>query len=47
MDVDRYLLDISEIGKGRFAQRLVSYLNEDKIPDYLNEAILYVAGHVS
>ncbi len=38
------LKDINAIGKGRFAQRLASRMTEGACPDYIREAIDYVAA---
>jgi putative ATP-dependent endonuclease of OLD family len=49
LDEARFLADISEIGKGRFAQRLASVISTKKTkacPDYITQAITYVADRV-
>lgn len=46
LDEARFLADITEIGKGRFAQRLASVISTMKskaCPDYIKQAITYVA----
>jgi putative ATP-dependent endonuclease of OLD family len=42
LDIPCFLQDISDIGKGRFAQRLASRLKGNRCPDYIREAIQYV-----
>ncbi|GAA0063620.1 ATP-dependent nuclease [Clostridium sp. CTA-1] len=37
----------SNIGKGRFAQRLAANCTEDMVPDYIKKAIKYVSSKVS
>jgi putative ATP-dependent endonuclease of OLD family len=44
LDKKQFLKDIGAIGKGRFAQRLASYLDADGCPPYIEEAIQYVAA---
>jgi putative ATP-dependent endonuclease of OLD family len=44
LDKEQFLKDIGAVGKGRFAQRLASYLNADCCPPYIEEAIKYVAA---
>lgn len=44
LDRKQLLKDISAVGKGRFAQRLASYLDADCCPPYIEEAIKYVAA---
>lgn len=49
-DADRYIKDIEYVGKGRFAQRLGSYISESKCrtcPDYLKKAIEHVVSRIS
>lgn len=49
LDEARFLADITEIGKGRFAQRLASVISTMKstaCPDYIKQAITYVAERV-
>ena len=43
IDEEQLLKDITEISKGRFAQRLARYLDADSCPAYILEAIEYVA----
>ena len=47
IDTRRALADIGVIGKGRFAQRLASRLTAAGCPQYIREAIEYVAGKCS
>jgi putative ATP-dependent endonuclease of OLD family len=42
LDEARFLADIEEIGKGRYAQRLASTLSHLACPAYINDAITYV-----
>lgn len=44
LNKSQILKDISDIGKGRFAQRLASYINAEGCPPYIQEAIKYVAA---
>lgn len=44
LDQERFLKDIEEIGKGRFAQRLASRVKAVHCPSYIREAIEYVAA---
>ena len=44
LDEGPYLALITEIGKGRFAQRLASRIADVAPPDYIRRAIEYVAG---
>ena len=47
LDIDAFLTDIENVGKGRFAQRLASIILEsgtDACPDYVAEGVKYVAG---
>ena len=49
LDETRFLADITEIGKGRFAQRLaniIAGMTSKKCPDYILQAINYVAERV-
>jgi putative ATP-dependent endonuclease of OLD family len=49
-DADRYIKDIEYVGKGRFAQRLGSYILESKCracPEYLLKAINHVISRIS
>lgn len=46
LDQEQFLKDIEEIGKGRFAQRLASLLDNKVCPSYIEKAILYVRDHV-
>lgn len=43
LDTVTFLKDITAIGKGRFAQRLASRIDQECCPDYIKEAIEYVA----
>jgi putative ATP-dependent endonuclease of OLD family len=43
MDVNQFLADIKNIGKGKFSQRLCRYLTIDGCPKYIKKAIEYVA----
>ena len=50
MDEVRFLADITEIGKGRFAQRLatvISGMKSKACPDYIKKAIAYVAERIA
>lgn len=42
LEIERFLKDISEIGKGRFAQRLAGRLEAGHCPKYISDAIKYV-----
>jgi putative ATP-dependent endonuclease of OLD family len=42
LDADRFLKDITAIGKGRFAQRLASTIKKNLCPAYIKDAIEYV-----
>jgi putative ATP-dependent endonuclease of OLD family len=42
LDAERFLADIREIGKGRFAQRLASNMAGNRCPPYIKEAIEHV-----
>ena len=44
LDKEQFLKDIGAVGKGRFAQRLASYLAAGYCPFYIEEAIKYVAA---
>lgn len=44
LDKEQFLEDIRAIGKGRFAQRLASYIETGGSPPYIEEAIRYVAA---
>ncbi len=47
LDVDRFLADITSVGKGRFAQRLASIISESgttACPEYILKGIKHVAG---
>jgi putative ATP-dependent endonuclease of OLD family len=46
LDGESFLAMVESIGKGRFAQRLVSRLNGQAPPDYIRDAITYVSGLV-
>jgi len=43
MEPEQLLKDITAIGKGRFAQRLASRISKDICPQYMRDAITYVA----
>lgn len=43
LDPDQFIKDIEAIGKGRFAQRLATCLKPKACPDYIREAVKYVA----
>ena len=47
MEPEQLLNDIKAIGKGRFAQRLATRICKDICPEYIRNAIGYVArrGH--
>ncbi len=42
LDPERFLADIENIGKGRFAQRLANKMTGNRCPSYIKEAIKYV-----
>lgn len=44
LDAERFLSDIAEIGKGRFAQRLASNMAGNRCPPYIKEAIEHVVN---
>jgi putative ATP-dependent endonuclease of OLD family len=44
IDGSRLLKDIGHIGKGRFAQRLATHIEDNFCPTYIREAIEYVAS---
>jgi putative ATP-dependent endonuclease of OLD family len=44
IDAGQFIKDITAIGKGRFAQRLASIITEDICPNYIRDAITYVAA---
>lgn len=46
LDTEGYLTLINKIGKGRFAQRLASKIEGLEPPQYIRNAIEYLAGHV-
>lgn len=46
LDAKRFLADIEEIGKGRFAQRLAGHMGGKPCPAYIKEAIEYVIGQI-
>ena len=49
LDEERFLADITEIGKGRFAQRLASVISKMQskaCPGYIKKAIEYVAERI-
>lgn len=43
LDKERFLKDIEDVGKGRYAQRLASHIDAGCCPRYIKEAIQYVA----
>lgn len=45
LDSKRYLSDIEQIGKGRFAQRLAGNMTGNRSPSYIKGAIEYVVSH--
>ncbi|MDQ3745400.1 MAG: AAA family ATPase [Acidobacteriota bacterium] len=47
LDSGRFLKDIEEIGKGRFAQRLAARLRPGACPGYIERAINYVVTRIS
>jgi len=47
VDADQLLKDISEIGKGRFAQRLAARITRAACPAYLRDAVQHVASRCS
>jgi len=47
LEIERFLKDIEQIGKGRFAQRLASKMKGDPCPAYIKEAFDYVIGRCS
>ncbi len=46
LDVKRYLKQINQIGKGRFAQRLAAHLDGKESPNYISSAIRFVSENV-
>lgn len=46
LDSERFLKDIEEVGKGRYAQRLASVLSEKACPSYIEKAITYVRSRI-
>ena len=46
LDVNRFLSLVEDIGKGRFAQRLVSRIAGLEPPDFVREAIEFVSARV-
>jgi putative ATP-dependent endonuclease of OLD family len=42
LDSGRFIKDIEAIGKGRFAQRLATRINNDKCPQYIKDAVSYI-----
>lgn len=46
LEAKRFLDDIEEIGKGRFAQRLAGNMAGNSCPAYIKEAIEYVIGQI-
>jgi putative ATP-dependent endonuclease of OLD family len=47
LDPERFLKDVEEIGKGRFAQRLAARLHPGACPSYIERAINHVITRVS
>ena len=45
LDIEQFLKDINEIGKGRFAQRLATRITDLSCPLYIMEALQYVFEH--
>jgi putative ATP-dependent endonuclease of OLD family len=45
LDVDAYLSMVNAIAKGRFAQRLASRLEDSDPPEFIREAIAFIAAH--
>ena len=46
LDMERFLSDLNDVGKGRFAQRLASIIAEVETtacPKYISNAVKYVA----
>jgi putative ATP-dependent endonuclease of the OLD family len=46
LDAPQFLKDITEVGKGRYAQRLASQLTGEAYPGYIQRAIEYVAARI-
>lgn len=46
LDAERFLKDVDEIGKGRYAQRLASVLSQKVCPPYIEKAITNVCSRV-
>jgi putative ATP-dependent endonuclease of OLD family len=46
LDTDELLAMVEQIGKGRFAQRLASRIGQTAPPDYIRQAIEFVAARV-
>lgn len=46
LDIEEYLKMVEAIGKGRFAQRLASRIEDIDPPDYIERALRYVAERV-
>jgi putative ATP-dependent endonuclease of OLD family len=46
LEAKRFLADIEEIGKGRFAQRLAGNMAGSRCPAYIKEAIEYVIRQI-
>jgi putative ATP-dependent endonuclease of the OLD family len=44
LDPEQFLKDIEGISKGRFAQRLATNLNPQSCPEYIRDAVKYVAS---
>jgi putative ATP-dependent endonuclease of the OLD family len=47
LDPARFIKDINEVGKGRYAQRLASRITEDSCPNYIDSAIRHVRTKLS
>lgn len=46
LDAERFLKDIDEIGKGRYAQRLATALKAERCPPYIEKAINHVYAQI-
>ena len=46
LDEKKFLDIIEEIGKGRFAQRLISHIDSTEPPAYIGNAIRFVVNRV-
>ena len=42
LDPDRFMKDVTAMGKGRFAQHLSTQITEGGWPDYMRDAVIYV-----